>query len=149
MSWLHLTPSRNTKALGPSLIQGRRLHALRGTTLIRSEDRPVVRPFIPPLTEARRNLLLHVRRFGSEASSATSRLICTTHQLSSECSPPYFWTARVLLLVLALQNFFSPLTVIRRYEFDSIGGDSTFPMLFFPAAGATNQKTFSTGPINA
>ena len=60
-----------------------------------------------------------------------------------------FLDARVLLLVLALKTFSIPPTVVRRYEFDSIGGDSTFPMLFFPAAGATSQKTFSTGPINA
>lgn len=43
-----------------------------------------LRPFILPFTKARRNLLLHLQRFGSEASSARSRLVYTTHQLSSQ-----------------------------------------------------------------
>ena len=85
-----LFSSLKNKSLHPYESRDEGLTQLRGTTLIWSEDQLVVKPFIQPLTEARRNLLLHVRRFGSEASSATSRLVCTTHQLSSEYSATLF-----------------------------------------------------------
>ena len=48
-----------------------------------------------------------------------------------------------------LNIFSNPAVAVHHYELVSIGGGSTLPMLFFPAAGATSQKTFSAGPINA
>ena len=70
------------KPSSPIKTQGRRLEALRGTTLIQPEPLNSFRPFMMPIHGGKAESPTPVQRSGSEVSSASSRLVCTIHQLS-------------------------------------------------------------------
>lgn len=119
------------KAFAPHYGQGRRLHALRGTTLVRQRmtcGHPS--PFIGPL---RGRNGIHYSEF---TDSAQRRVRRHTDRLA----PP---AGSLKSVRLAYYSSSSP------YNLGSITGWSDLERGFFPMAFAINQNNRSVGPINA
>ena len=119
------------KAFAPHYGQGRRLHALRGTTLVRqrmTSGHPS--PFIGPLRE----------RSGIHYSGFTDSAQRRVRRYTDRLAPP---AGSLKSVRLAYYSSSSP------YDLGSITGWSDLERGFFPTAFAINQNTRSVGPINA
>ena len=122
----------NRKSLRPPHYgQGRRLHALRGTTLVRqrmTSGHPS--PFIGPLRE----------RSGIHYSGFTDSAQRRVRRHTDRLAPP---AGSLKSVRLAYYSSSSP------YDLGSITGWSDLERGFFPTAFAINQNNRSVGPINA